>query len=58
MWKTLMKRFWREQEGLELSEYAVMVALICLVIIVAVLSLGPVIAGKFDSLRQALESAP
>lgn len=52
----LVKRFWKDEQGLELSEYAVMIALIALVIIVAILALGPVIANQFNKLKDTLET--
>ncbi len=50
----LAKRFLKDERGLELSEYAVMVALICMVIITVLLLLGPTIANKFQKLNDTI----
>ena len=45
---TLLKKFWKDEEGLELSEYAVMMALIIFLIIAAVVTLSTAIKGRFQ----------
>jgi Flp pilus assembly pilin Flp len=44
----ILKRFLRDDEGLELSEYAVMCALIILLIIAAITGLSSAISGAFQ----------
>jgi len=53
--KSLMKRIWREEEGATAVEYALMVALIAVVIIVAVRSLGTSVSVKFDEVATAID---
>ena len=48
--KKLMKKFWNDEQGLELSEYAVMIALICIAVIGVVTLLGTTIARLFQDL--------
>jgi len=50
----MLKRFIRDESGLELSEYAVMVGLIVIAVIVIVTTLGEHIAGIFRTLDGAL----
>ncbi len=49
-----LKRFMKDDEGLESVEYAVVGALIILAIIVAVTALGNGIAATFDSIVAAV----
>lgn len=44
----ILKRFLSDDEGLELSEYAVMCALIILLIIAAITGLSSAISGAFQ----------
>lgn len=55
--KRWLTRFWGDESGLELSEYAVMLALIALAVIAIVGVLGSTIASKFEQLNTKL-SAP
>ena len=55
--KNLMKKVWREEEGATAVEYALMVALIAVVIIVAVRSLGTSVSEKFDIVAGAIDNA-
>ncbi len=55
--KNLMKKVWREEEGATAVEYALMVALIAVVIIVAVRSLGTSVSEKFDIVATAIDTA-
>ncbi len=55
--KSLMKKIWREEEGATAVEYALMVALIAVVIIVAVKSLGTSVSEKFSLVATAVEGA-
>jgi len=50
----MLKRFIRDESGLELSEYAVMVGLIVIAVIVIVTTLGTHIATLFGNLDAAL----
>ena len=47
--KKLIKRFIKDERGLEGSEYALLLALICVAIIVAVSALATAIANRFNS---------
>ena len=55
--KNLMKKIWREEEGATAVEYALMVALIAVVIIVAVKSLGESVSTKFDLVATEIDAA-
>ena len=55
--KSLMWKIWREEEGATAVEYALMVALIAVVIIVAVRSLGTSVSDKFDVVATAVDGA-
>ena len=45
-----IKRFFKDEDGLELSEYAVMAALIVGVVVVTITALGVSIDGVFNTL--------
>ena len=49
-----IKRFFKEEEGLELSEYAVMAALVIAVGIAIVTGLGQAIATRLQALTTAI----
>ena len=53
----LMKRTWREEEGATAVEYALMVALIAVVMIVAVRALGTAVSAKFNTVATELNNA-
>lgn len=55
--KHLMRKIWREEEGATAVEYALMVALIAVAIIVAVRSLGTSVSEKFDEVATAMDGA-
>ncbi len=55
--KSLMQKIWREEEGATAVEYALMVALIAVAIIVAVRSLGTSVSEKFDVVATAVDGA-
>lgn len=55
--KSLMRKIWREEEGATAVEYALMVALIAVAIIVAVRSLGTSVSEKFDVVATAVDGA-
>jgi Flp pilus assembly pilin Flp len=50
----LARRFLRDERGLELSEYAVMAALIIVAILTAIVGLRDAIAAKFGELATAV----
>ena len=45
--RTLFKRFFKEEEGLELVEYAVMTALLIAAVVVAIQLLGQAVDTRF-----------
>ncbi len=49
-----IKNFFRDETGLELSEYALAAALMVLVIIIAFTNLGTAIANKIFELKERL----
>src|SRR5262245_42802344 len=52
--KALMTRLWRSEEGQDLAEYALLIALIALVVIAAVTALGGQIQTVFNNIANAL----
>ncbi len=52
--RRLMQRFLAEETGLELSEYAVMAALIVAMLITAIVALREAIRGKFIFLKEQI----
>ncbi len=52
--KNLMKRFWKDEQGLELSEYAVMAALILAAVFAAIVLLRNAIANRFNATANAV----
>ena len=52
-----MKKIWRGEEGATAVEYALMVALIAVVIIVAVEALGLSLSDKFHMMMHAVDDA-
>lgn len=55
--KNLMKKIWQDDDGATAVEYALMVALIAVAIIVAVRSLGTSVSVKFDEVATAIDGA-
>jgi Flp pilus assembly pilin Flp len=49
MMKKLAKRFMKDEQGLELAEYAVMAALIIAVVVAAIVALRSAIANRFNA---------
>jgi pilus assembly protein Flp/PilA len=47
--KNLMIRLWKEEEGQDLTEYALLVVLIALVAITAITSLGKGVSNVFSN---------
>lgn len=52
--KVLLTRLWRNEDGQDLAEYALLVALIALVVIGAVTLLGTNIRTVFNNIANAL----
>ncbi len=52
--KALLTRLWRNEEGQDLAEYALLIALIALVVIAAVTLLGTQIQTVFNNIANAL----
>ena len=55
--KELLKRFWQDEQGLELSEYAVMAALVIVVAAAVIISVGQEINAIFGKLLTALNGS-
>jgi Flp pilus assembly pilin Flp len=53
----LAKRFWNDEQGLELSEYAIMAALVIIVGIAAIGLLGGYIKDSFTALGNQINTA-
>ena len=53
----LIKRFWADESGIELSEYAVMLALIVVALFVAILYLSGAIAARFSHTASNIATA-
>jgi Flp pilus assembly pilin Flp len=51
-----LKRFFKDERGLEGSEYALLLALICLAIIVGVKLLSDAIANRFTSTADTINT--
>jgi pilus assembly protein Flp/PilA len=51
----LLAHLRREEEGQTLVEYGLLLALIAIVVIVALLFLGPVVSGIFRDVGESLE---
>jgi Flp pilus assembly pilin Flp len=54
--KNMLKRFVQDEQGLELSEYAVMAALIVAALITVIVALRGAISNKFTQLQTAIAS--
>lgn len=50
----LLQRFWEDEAGLELSEYAIMIALVIVIAIVTIEAVGGAINDRFTDLLNAL----
>jgi Flp pilus assembly pilin Flp len=53
----LAKKFWQDEQGLELSEYAVMAALVIVVAVLVVTTLGETIKSVFVRLNSVIAPA-
>ena len=56
--KKLMKRFLKDEQGLELSEYAIMAGMIIIVAVLTILAVGGKINGIFSALDTQLGNVP
>ena len=54
MWTTLQSRFSSDEEGASLVEYALLVALIAVVALVAIQFVGETISDEFDTVGNSL----
>ncbi|MEX2673779.1 MAG: Flp family type IVb pilin [Phycisphaeraceae bacterium] len=53
----VMKRFVKEEEGLELVEYAIMAALLVVGLVAAITGLGTSISDKFTDIGTEIDDA-
>ncbi len=56
LWTAYQSRFIQDEKGASMVEYALLVALIAVVVIAAVLFLGNEISGKFSEVGDTLQS--
>ena len=56
LWTAYQSRFLKDEEGASMVEYALLVALIAVVVIAAALFLGEEISTKFSEVGDTLES--
>ena len=54
--KELMMKLWKDEEGQTMVEYGLLLALIAVVVIAALVILGPRVANIFTNVSDALES--
>ena len=54
---TNLKALWLDESGQDLAEYALLLALIAIVVIVALRLLGPTIANLFNTIEGELSTA-
>jgi pilus assembly protein Flp/PilA len=52
-----LRAIWTDESGQDLAEYALLLALIAIVVIVAVTALGPIIAQVFTDIATSLQNA-
>lgn len=55
--KSLVSRFWKDEEGAALVEYGLLVALIAVACIVAITATGTSISGLFDGVSGEITGA-
>ncbi len=55
--KNLMKRLWKEEEGQDLTEYALLMVLIALVAIASMKTLGTTVSNVFSNAAANLTTA-
>ncbi len=56
LWTAYQSRFIQDEEGASMVEYALLVALIAVVVIAGALFLGNEISGKFSEVGDTLQS--
>ena len=56
--KALLKKFWSDEEGLELVEYAVMTALIIAAVVTAITLLSGAISGRMGEVTTTVNAIP
>ncbi len=56
LWTAYQSRFTQDEKGASMVEYALLVALIAVVVIAAALFLGNEISGKFSEVGDTLEA--
>ncbi len=54
----LLKKFFSEESGQDLAEYALLIGLIALVVVFAVSALGGALTGVFDRISAAVDGWP
>lgn len=54
---TNLKALWLDESGQDLAEYALLLALIAIIVIAALTLLGPAIANLFNTITDSLENA-
>jgi pilus assembly protein Flp/PilA len=57
LWTAYQSRFLKDEEGASMVEYALLVALIAVVVIAAALFLGTEIGDKFSEVGNTLEAS-
>ena len=55
--KNLLKKFVKDEQGLELSEYAIMAGIIIVIAIATIVSMGGHINNVFTKVNTALDTA-
>lgn len=53
--KSMLKRFWNDEAGMELVEYAIMAGLIVVGVIAIIAAIGTKVNTRFNSLNNALQ---
>ncbi len=56
LWTAYQARFMKDEEGASMVEYALLVALIAVVVIAGALFLGNEISGKFSEVGETVDS--
>ena len=54
--KAVLRRFFKDERGLEASEYALLLALICVALVAAIYGLRVAVEGAFTGATNAMES--
>jgi pilus assembly protein Flp/PilA len=54
---TNLKALWLDESGQDLAEYALLLALIAIIVIAALTLLGPAISNLFNTITTSLNSA-